>query len=346
MQWTGLHIAGHDPETEGLGGISLEDAGIIGILPMHRLRLHADLIHAIHRHTFLEAGDVAVTALVVLRVRHLIDAQVFVLIHPAMRVDMLLLRTEVARKLPRLLRRLFADAESFLHHLIGGIQILRQEVTGSLQHIAQIIHVLGGLITRELGRRIKEAHIQGEEIAHGVDVFAFVQTAQDSLSAGAAQFYPGHRDGFRERGHYGFAFRFGGLLGLLRRHVAEVELVDDILQIDHSLQVFRREFELVETPLAFLLLRPMARGAVGVEEGFGRRVRLGGLRAAGGRREQQSRHQKAHAAGRCLKGGSPGLRHGVFVIPHGHSSGFKPARSFHPCWSRNAHPAVPACAWR
>jgi hypothetical protein len=45
--------------------------------------------------------------------------------------------------------------------------------------------VLDRLVARELGRRVEHRHVEREEIADRIEVFATVEAAQDGFSAGA-----------------------------------------------------------------------------------------------------------------------------------------------------------------
>ena len=57
VQGASRDITRHDAKAERLLGVAFEDGGVVGMLAVHRLRLHADLINSGMRHAFSEAID-------------------------------------------------------------------------------------------------------------------------------------------------------------------------------------------------------------------------------------------------------------------------------------------------
>ena len=199
---------------------------------------------------------------------------------------------EIIGESPGAFARRFGGGERLFDDLIGGVDVLGEEVPGGFQGIADGVHVLDRLVARELGRRVEHRHVEREEIADGIEVFAPVEAAQDGFSAGAGEAGLGVggelrevRDDRRDLGGGGMLFRVRG------RHLAEVELVDDVLDVDQRVGLEDRERELVEAAIAFLFLRAVALGAVGAEEGAdgGRGGILGEQR--GGRRGSEDGEQ-------------------------------------------------------
>jgi hypothetical protein len=107
------------------------------------------------------------------------------------------------------------------------------------------------------------------KIAHGVEVLAFVQSPQHRLPTRALQRLPrfGHR--LRQGGHNRASISIGRLFRLFRRHVAEIELIDDVLQVDDVLRRLGGKRELVEAAVALLLFGAVAGDAVAAQEILG-----------------------------------------------------------------------------
>ena len=208
--------------------------------PVHGLGEHANLVNSVNRHALLKVADEAETALVVRRVHALVETDERVL-EPGVRATHFLLGFKVSAEVPRLFLRFLLCRKGFLDHEVRRFEILVQQIAGGLEHVAEVVHVLLALIAGKVRRRIKSGHVEPEKIAHGVEVFAAVQAAQDRVPAGAGQVLasPGEFEDDLIKEH--LLLREAGLLGLFRRHVAEMELIHHVLQVDQGVLVGRRE---------------------------------------------------------------------------------------------------------
>ena len=235
------------------------------MLPIHGLHQHPHLVEAIHGHAVLEVVDEAEAAGVLVGVHALQNEQVEVVVFVALLVR-LRLGLELALEVPRLFLGLLLMGKNLLHHHIGRVEILIQQITGGLQNIPEVLHVLGGLIAGELRRRIKGRHVQREQIANGVEVFRAVETSKNGATAGAGECLAAVGKLLGDLFDEGLLLIGRRLFRFLRRHFTEVDLIEDVLEFDQRVRFGHRKRERVETTVALLLFGAVAVVAVGLEK--------------------------------------------------------------------------------
>ena len=227
-----LGLARHDAEAERHFGISLEDFRVVGMAAVFGLRFHADLVIAIGGHALRECQQRSIGTLVPDGLGRLVESHKTKIVNFAVGAELALL-LEIIGKAPRALGGRCGRGERFFDDLVGRLDVLGEQVAGGLQSVTDVVHVLDRLVAREFRRRIKHRHIEREEIADGVQIFAPIEATEDGLTAGAGETHLGvggelgevGDDGGDLGGHRMFFCFLGG-------HFTEVELVDDVLDLD------------------------------------------------------------------------------------------------------------------
>ena len=175
-------------------------------------------------------------------------------------------------------------AQAGLDETVGGEEILVDQEAGGHQRPADRVQMLRGLLLGEVGGQPEGVHAPAEERLQRAFIFAVGQPSQDRPGARALQRGLGRRGAFAQGADGREAFLVGRLVGLLRRHLAQRQLVDDVAGLDHPGQGLQRQLELVERAVALVDLGVMAFQAVAVQEVLHPLLRrLGALQQAGGR---------------------------------------------------------------
>ena len=177
MQRADAGVTRHDAEAKGRLGVVAEQAGIVRIPSVFGLGEHADLVPAIRGNPFGERQQRAIGALVHLGVQSLVEAEVAEVVHAGVGVAQLGLLLDILREAPGPRgggRRL---AEGLFHHGVRRLDVLVEQMAGGLQDIAQVVHMLHHLVAREPRGGIEHQHVQPEQVADGVEVFATVEAA-------------------------------------------------------------------------------------------------------------------------------------------------------------------------
>ena len=118
---------------------------------------------------------------------------------------------EIIGEAPSALGGRFGSGESFFDDLVGRLDVLGEQVAGGLQSVTDVVHVLDRLVAGELRRRIKHRHIEREEIADGVQIFAPIEATEDGLTAGAGETHLGVGGELGEVGDDGGDLVYGNL---------------------------------------------------------------------------------------------------------------------------------------
>ena len=119
--------------------------------------------------------------------RRLVEAHVTEILNPAVRVAELGLLLEIIGEAPSAFAGRLRGGQRFLDDLIGGVDVLGEEIPGGFQGVADVVHVLDRLVAGKLRGRVEHRQIECEEIAHRIEIFATVQPAEDGLAAGAGE---------------------------------------------------------------------------------------------------------------------------------------------------------------
>ena len=139
-------------------------------------------------------------------------------------------------------------------------------------------HLRGGIIVeatdarfrRKIDGGIPSRDVESEQVADGLAVFVAVEPAQHRMRCGGFETLRRLSDGGRDRIHGREDFRFRWLLLLVRRHLALVELIENLLPEERLVRSFDCCGERIEPPVALLFLGAVAFDAVGLQELGGR----------------------------------------------------------------------------
>ena len=136
-------------------------------------------------------------------------------------------------------------------------------------------------------RNIVKGDIKAEEITNSGGILALIEAAHFDFTTMIGEKLAGGIDGTGKRVEDVRHFMRRRLLLVLRRHIASVELIKNVLPSLGSVVVGNFPEGFIETDLAFLLLRAVALDAVAVEEGLeGFLGNDGVLGSSGGGRDQ------------------------------------------------------------
>ena len=199
--------------------------------------------------------------------------------HPAIAVGMKQLRQiggipslEIERRFLRVgLRLRFRPKRRCpLNGFLGGDEIVIE------QHPRR--HLGGGIIVettdarfrRKIDGGIPSCDVESEQVADGLAVFVAVESAQDRMGCGGFETLRRLTDGGRDRIHGCEQFRFRWLLLLVRRHLALVELIENLLPEQRLVRSLDCGGERIEPPVALLFLGAVALDAVLPQKRFER----------------------------------------------------------------------------
>jgi len=185
----------------------------------------------------------------------------------------LLLLPEVIVKDPRLGRGARVAGQSFFHNLFRRRKVLFQQVTGGDKRVPNVVHVTGHLVAGKVASGVEHQHVEMEQVAHRVQIFAAVEAAKNGLAAGAIAFGRGGLESGRERVDDRFTAGDVRLGSAGRRHLAGVQLVKHVFDEDVRGLVRDRQAQLVETPLRHLHFFAMARLAMRFQKRLDFRLR-------------------------------------------------------------------------
>ena len=281
---TCTHVPRHDTEAERFAGVGAKNLRVVGMIPVHRVSENLHFVEAVGRRSILEAVDESVASDVLLRVHALVNIQVSVVVFLG-RLRGLLCRLKVPLEMPLARGNRLLECEDLFDNGVRSLEVLIEQVAGGLKHIAEILHVFCGLIARELRRGIKSSHVQPKQIADAVDVFVAIQTAQNGASPGARECLTTFGERQDRLLDESFLLCRRRLLGLLRRHLAKMDLIQDVFEIDQRVQLGDWKRKPVKAPVALLLFRAVAIVAVGGEEVLNRRGFSGCMKRTGGKRK-------------------------------------------------------------
>ena len=111
----------------------------------------------------------------------------------------------------------------------GGIQVILKKMPGGDQTLTDVVEAFGRVVGREGDGGIEIHHLQVEQIPNGVEVFDSVKAAEDDLPS----VFPGILSclikNFGEVGDNPPGFLRLGLLFVFRRHLGQVELIENFL---------------------------------------------------------------------------------------------------------------------
>jgi hypothetical protein len=179
---------------------------------------------------------------------------------------------------------------------IRGLEILIDEETGGHERLADRVHVLSGLLLRKLGRQAECVHATSKQHRERVFILAAGQATHHRAAAGALKFaMRGHR-ALTKGADHGDALLVVRLIGLLRRHLLQRELVDDVASINELVHRLQRQRELVERAVSLLHIRVMALQAVFAEKLLHELRRV--VRGVG----QSGRNREAKQPSRSVRG--------------------------------------------
>ncbi len=246
------------------------------------LGLEANLVDAVDGNAFLERQNRAVGALGLVGADDVVQRHVLEVVRVPMNlVDFRLLAEAVAER-PGLHGGPFPRRHRLVDHFFGGGQVTGEQMPGGDECLADVVEMAAGLIAGKPRGRIEHGHVQAEQVAHGVAIFARVQTPQHGL---AGRRFVGLAIALDAAGQPGddlapFVGRRLPCLG--RRHLAQVELIEDVLKVDQRAVAANLGREVVEPPVGLGLFAAVATDAIGIEERldrlgecFGRRPRRG-----------------------------------------------------------------------
>ena len=134
---------------------------------------------------------------------------------------------------------------------------------------AVVVETLGRYFRRKILCRVPDVNVQTEQVADGFLILHFVQATESRVSAGTSEFLAGTSDGLGHGLNRNEALFLGGLLFVLRRHLPQVELVDNLLPLLLMPEIFDGSGQGIKTALGLLLVRSVTLVAVLLEEGFG-----------------------------------------------------------------------------
>lgn len=123
-----------------------------------------------------------------------------------------------------------------------------------------------GAIAGELRRGIEGRHVERKKIADGVEIFATIETAENHAAPVAGERFAGLGEGTGHLLEKDLPLLRRGLRRLFRRHVPEVDLLEDVVDSDEGVEIGGGKRQLVETSIALLFLGAVAVVAVGGEE--------------------------------------------------------------------------------
>ena len=258
-------VAGHYAEDEGLGEIDAEDGGVVMGVAVQGRRFDLEVVEAGDRHALAEVLDVPVAALAGVGVRLFVEVEVAEIEGALVRAGQLLVLDEVLVETPGL-RDGGRLAQTGLDEAVGGLEILVDEETGRHQRLADRVEVAGGLLLGEVGGQPEGVDATSEQGGEGVLVFAVGKPAQDRARASALQRSLGRGGALAQGADGREAFFVGRLVGLLRRHLPQGQLVDDVAGLDDFRQRLERQRELLEGAVALLDVGRVAFQAVAAQE--------------------------------------------------------------------------------
>ena len=238
-----------------------DEALVVGVAPVHPLRLEAQLVVAVPRDASLELLDPQEPALV-----GGVLADVLVLAGNILSVVAIAGRMERGAEGVFVDLRPLAGRDSALDECLGRREIAAQQKIGGQQGGADVVEPFFDGVGREDAGRVAEHIRKREQVAHGAVVLEAIEPPQDGLGPGALA--PGPRGGqaLTHQVNHGQALRGAGLFGPLGRHRAEVQPSHDL---PPPLAGFRRcqvVAKSVEAAVSHLRLGPVALYAVGVEK--------------------------------------------------------------------------------
>ena len=150
-----------------------------------------------------------------------------------------------------------------------------QEHAGRDKAFAVVVETVDLDLGGKVLRRIPGFYVEAQKVAEGVAVLPRVQPPEHRVSAAVSQRGTRVGDFRREVGDGLLALRFAGLTFVFGWHVAQIQLVDNLLVLFERIQGGDGVRERVETSIGLLLFAPVAGDAIcfqkgGCRPGFGR----------------------------------------------------------------------------
>jgi len=122
--------------------------------------------------------------------------------------------------------------EHFFHDLFSRLEVLRQKKTRGSERVADVVQLLHHFVAGKVRGRVEQGHVQPQEVADRVDILPSIEPAQHRPPTGARKPRLALGDEPRELRYLLANLRGMRVpLGLLRRHVAEIQHVDHFLQL-------------------------------------------------------------------------------------------------------------------
>jgi len=254
---------------------------------VHRLRLDRDVVQTGNRYALQEVLDVAVTTLPRVGVRLLVEAKISEVERRPVGPLQFLVLHEAPVEAPALRRRR-GPAEPQVDQATRRLEILVEEETRGDERLPDGVEVLAGLLLGKIGREPERVHPPPEQRREGVLVFAVRQTPHHGAAGRPLESAARGSDVIPQKPDDREALLVGGLpLGLRRRHLAQCELVHDVLGVDQRGLGRQRQPEAHELAVTLERLLIVALQAVTPRE-TGERLAGRGLAGAGpGRRQAQ-----------------------------------------------------------
>ena len=192
----------------------------------------------------------------------------------------------LARIQPRQRRlRDLGAVERRADHLVGGSDVALHQHRRQRQHVADVVEAVAAVVLREL---VGWTDVDGEQVADAVVVFGAVQAARGDAAGIDRRRFVRLRDFTIDPLGDGLDRRLVGLGLVLGRHLAGLELADDLVPLVGVLQHGGVGLILLEAEAALLLLVAVTSQAVFLDERFDELFEVGGA-GLGARRHRRVR---------------------------------------------------------
>ena len=175
--------------------------------------------------------------------------------------------------------------------LLGGGEIVVHQTPGRHQPGAVVVKSMNLDLLGKILSRIPDADIEPKQIANRLAIFPRVKTTQHTVTARRIQFRPGGSELSRQVSNHRRAFRNRWLRFVLRRHVPEIQLIDNLLIALQIIELFNRRRQRVKPTVRLLFVVTVTTDAVLLEKGVRPFI---GSNACAKRQQQQGMDNRFH----------------------------------------------------
>ena len=175
--------------------------------------------------------------------------------------------------------------------LLGGGEIVVHQTPGRHQPGAVVVKSMNLDLLGKILSRIPDVDIEPKQIANRLAIFPRVKTTQHTVTARRIQFRPGGGELSRQVSNHRRAFRNRWLRFVLRRHVPEIQLIDNLLIALQIIELFNRRRQRVKPTIRLLFVVTVTTDAVLLEKGLRPFI---GSNACAKRQQEQGMDNRFH----------------------------------------------------